>query len=121
MTRTHHQPGLLFNGAPCAGHRHTAAQISMQFLTSAESGTTPDLTPHKAQPALLRGNASIDAHKTKSLCCIAAGIIVPLSRHEKGRLPHERLRWAAPADTTLIASYRPHAQPAEGYKHGRSI
>lgn len=121
MTRTHHQPGLLFNGAPCAGHCHTAAQISMQILTSAESGTTPDLATYKVLPALLRGKASIDAQKTKSFCCKAAGITDPLSRTEKARLPHERLRWAAPADTTLIASDRPHAQPAEGYKHGRNI
>ena len=116
MTRTHQQPGLLFKPTPCTEHGHTAAKGSMQIKTSVQSGTALVVADHNAQPALLRGNPSIDAQKTKSLCCVAAGIIAPLSRTEEALVPHERLRRAAPAETTLIASYRPYAQPAKGYK-----
>lgn len=116
MTRTHQHPGLLFKPTPCTEHGHTAAKGLMQIKTSVQSGTALVVADHNAQPALLRGNPSIDAQKTKSFCCKAAGIIDPLSRTEEALVPHERLRRAAPAETTLIASYRPHAQPAKGYK-----
>ena len=116
MTRTHQHPGLLFKPTPCTEHGHTAAKGSMQIKTSVQSGTALVMADHNAEPALLRGNPSIDAQKTKSFCCKAAGNIDPLSRTEEALVPHERLRRAAPAETTLIASYRPHAQPAKGYK-----
>lgn len=116
MTRAHHYTGLLFVGAPCAGHYHTADLGPTQIVPPVESGTSIVLAAHGAEPALLRDQASVTAHQTKSLCCAAAGIINPFRRPEKAHVPHERLRWAAPAETTLIASYRPHAQPAKGYK-----
>lgn len=116
MTRAHHYTGLLFVGAPCPGHHHTTDQGPTQIVTPVESGTLIVLAAHGAEPALLRDQASVTAHETKSLCCAAAGITAPFNRPGKAHVPHERLRWAAPDDTTLIASGRPHAQPAKGYK-----
>lgn len=117
MSRTHHHPGLLFVCAPCAGHQPTTDQGSKEIVTSVESGATSPQNALNAQAALLRGQACIDTQRTKSFCCKAAGIIAPSSRSEKARVPHGRLRWAAPADTTLIASNGLHAQPVKGCKH----
>lgn len=68
-------------------------------------------------PALLRETACVDTQKTKSLCCAAAGIISISSAATDLQTPHDRLRQAAPPDTTLIASYRSPAQHVKGYTH----
>lgn len=67
--------------------------------------------------ALLRNANSVDAPKTNSLCCAAAGIIYPLSATAEARIPHEKLREAAAPDATLIAQNRPPAQLVVGYKY----
>ncbi|WP_244993537.1 hypothetical protein [Pseudomonas donghuensis] len=121
MNRAHHLPGLLLSGVHCAGAWRAAHQGSTQHLPPEERGTVPQQTDHKSVTALLCNAASIDTLKIKSLCCAAAGIISPVSSTTEGLIPHGRLRQAAPADTTLIASDRPHAQPAKGYKHPGSI
>ena len=68
-----------------------------------------------AQPALLRTAGSVNTLETNSLCCAAAGIIVPLSATAEALIPHEKLRGAALADATLNAQKRPLAQPVVGY------
>lgn len=65
--------------------------------------------------ALLCNACGVDAQKTKSLCCEAAGIIDPFSATAEALIPHEKLREAASVDATLIARERPPAQPAVGY------
>lgn len=119
--RTHHPSGLLFNYAPCTGHSHPGALASPQIRTSegSEHELVRGLTD--ATLASLRETPSIDAQKTKSLCCEAAGIIHPLSSPAEALIPHDKLREAAPADATLIAKNRPHAQPAEGYTHSSAF
>ncbi|WP_256584587.1 hypothetical protein [Pseudomonas sp. Irchel 3F5] len=121
MNRAHHLAGLLFLSMPCAGSWHSANLGSKLHVTSEESDNAILQANHVTDLALLRAAARIDAQKTKSLCCIAAGIISPATAYMKALIPHERLRRAAPAETTLIASCRPHAQPAKGYKQWRNI
>ncbi|WP_178082612.1 MULTISPECIES: hypothetical protein [Pseudomonas] len=70
----------------------------------------------QSMPALLRNNCGVDAQKTKSLCCKAAGIIDSISATAEALIPHEKLREAASVDATLIARERPPAQPVVGYK-----
>lgn len=115
--RARHQPGLLFDSAPCTGHSRPIAQASPQIQTPEGSGYAVAQAIRNAIPASLRDARSIDAQKTKSLCCEAAGIIHPLSSTAEALIPHDKLREAAPVDATLIAKNRPHAQPAEGYTH----
>ena len=115
MSRTHHHPGLLFVCAPCAGHQPTTDQGSKEIVTSVESGATSPQNALNAQAALLRGQACIDTQRTKSFCCKAAGITSPSSTTPLEQTPHDRLRRAAPADTTLIAPNCPPAQLVEGY------
>lgn len=69
-----------------------------------------------ALPALLRTANGGNTLETNSLCCAAAGIIVPPSATAEALIPHEKLRGAALADATLNAQERPLAQPAMGYK-----
>lgn len=121
MNRAHHLPGLLFLGMPCTASWHTADLGSKPHMTSEESDNAILQADHVTDLALLRGGTRINAQETKSLCCVAAGITSPANAYIKALIPHERLRRAAPADTTLIASDRPHAQPAKGYKHWRNI
>ncbi|MGY3257002.1 hypothetical protein [Pseudomonas chlororaphis] len=111
-----HRPGLLFNSVPCAGHACAIGQGSTQLSTSEESGHARAQDCDAARPALLREELCIDAQKTKSLCCAAAGIIDPISATAEARIPHEKLREAASVDATLIAQERLPAQPAVGYK-----
>ena len=66
------------------------------------------------QTALLRHASGIDTPVEKSLCCVAAGIIPPLSATAEALIPHEKLRGAATPDATLIAQNRPPAQPVVG-------
>ncbi|WIE52561.1 hypothetical protein [Pseudomonas sp. GM17] len=111
-----HRPGLLFDSAPCAGHACAIGQGSTQLSTSEESGHARAQDCDAARPALLREELCIDAQKTKSLCCAAAGIIDPISATTEARIPHEKLREAAAPNATLIAQNRPPAQPVVGYK-----
>ncbi|MGB5957680.1 hypothetical protein [Pseudomonas sp.] len=119
--RAHHPSGLLFDSAPCAGHSCPAALASPQISTSegSEHVLVQGLTD--AALASLRDTCSINAQKTKSLCCEAAGIIHPLSSPAEALIPHDKLREAAPVDGTLIAKNRPHAQPAEGYTYPSAV
>lgn len=68
-----------------------------------------------ALPALLRTANDGDTLEINSLCCVAAGIIAPLSATAEALIPHEKLRGAALADATLNAQERPLAQPVVGY------
>lgn len=58
---------------------------------------------------------SLDAQKTNSLCCLAAGITAPSSTTTEAFIPNEKLRKAATSDATLTAQNGPLAQPALGY------
>jgi hypothetical protein len=75
-----------------------------------------DLHTPPTETALLCNTNGVDAQKTKSLCCAAAGIIAPLTATADVLIPHEKLREAATPDATLIAQTRPPAQPVVGYK-----
>ncbi|WP_144180316.1 MULTISPECIES: hypothetical protein [unclassified Pseudomonas] len=115
--RAHHQRGLLFDlllGDACRTTT-TIMGIPPQGLTSEGSGHATQQELIEATPASLSEIRAVDAQKTKSLCCEAAGIIPPFSSPAGALIPHNKLREAAPADATLIAKNRPHAQPAEGY------
>ncbi|MCO7516446.1 hypothetical protein NJF44_15555 [Pseudomonas guariconensis] len=118
--RAHYQTGLLFDSPPCAGHSRPTS-VSLQISASEGSGQDVAQAIRDAIPASLRDDPSIDAQKTKSLCCEAAGIIHPLSSPAEVLIPHDKLREAAPVDATLIAKNRPHAQPAEGYTHPSAV
>ncbi|KJZ41762.1 hypothetical protein [Pseudomonas fluorescens] len=74
-----------------------------------------DLHTTQASTALLRTANRVDTTETNSLCCAAAGSIVPLSATAEALIPHEKLREAAPPNATLIAQDRPPAQPVVGY------
>ena len=117
MNQAHHHTGLLFDSPPCAGHARAIAPGQAQIQTPEQSGHTHEQVNATRTPALLREAAGVDAQRTKSLCCVAAGIIATLSAPTDLQIPHDRLRQAAPADATLIASDRPHAQLAKGYTH----
>ncbi|CAI8808675.1 DUF305 domain-containing protein [Pseudomonas donghuensis] len=115
--RAYRQPGLLCDSAPRAEHSPHFAQASPQSSIPERSGHAIAQTHTDSIPASRRETHSIDAQRTKSLCCEAAGIIQPLSIPSEALIPHDKLREAAPADATLIAEKRSHAQPAEGYTH----
>ena len=117
MNQPRHHTGLLFDSAPCAGHARTIALGQTPIHTSEQSGHARDQVNATRTPALLREALGVDAQKTKSLCCAAAGIISTLNAPADPQIPQDRLRQAAPADATLIASDRPHAQLAKGYTH----
>ncbi|WP_416757226.1 hypothetical protein ACMGGD_27965 [Pseudomonas sp. BNK-6] len=81
-----------------------------------ESGMPHAQPTAQAMTALLRNAASVDAQKTKSLCCAAAGITALASSTTEARTPHEKLRGAATPGATLNAQSGPLAQPVEGYR-----
>lgn len=81
-----------------------------------ESGTPHAQPTAQAMTALLRNAASVDAQKTKSLCCAAAGITALARNTTEVRTPHEKLRGAARPGATLNAQNGPLAQLVEGYK-----
>lgn len=114
--RAHHPSGSPFDSSPCVGLR-APTTVSVQASAPERSGHEVAQAVNDAIPASLREASSIDAQKTKSLCCEAAGIIRPLSSPAEAQIPLDKLREAAPVDATLIAKNRPHAQLAEGYKH----
>ncbi|AMS13266.1 hypothetical protein A3218_02700 [Pseudomonas chlororaphis] len=91
MNQAHH-PGLLFDSVPCARHTRAIGRGSTQLSTSEESGYARAQDCDATRPALLREQACIDAQKTKSLCCAAAGIISHLSSTTELLIPHDRLR-----------------------------
>lgn len=115
--RAHHQRGLLFDLTSSNASRHPIKGIPPQIPTPEGSGHAIGQDVTEVTPASLREVRDVDAQKTKSLCCEAAGIISPLSSPAEALIPHDKLREAAPADATLIAKNRPHAQPAVGYTH----
>lgn len=114
--RAHHQRGLFFD--------LLLGSNSGTTIMGIPQGSNPEGSGHaitqdfiEATPASLREVRVVDAQKTKSFCCEAAGIIPPISSPAEALIPHYKLREAAPADATLIAKNRPHAQPAMGYTH----
>lgn len=120
-SRANHTSGLLFDSATCKGQSRPGALASPQIWTSEGSDQVFVREPTDPTLASLRETSSIDAQKTKSLCCEAAGIIHPLSSPAEALTPHDKLRGAARTDATLIAKVRPHAQPAEGYTHPSAV
>lgn len=115
--RAHHLHGLLLDLPSNAASRFPIMGIPPQVLTPEGSGHATAQDSSEATPASLREVRVVDAQKTKSLCCEAAGIIPPISSPAEALIPHDKLREAPPADATLIAKNRPHAQPAVGYTH----
>ncbi|WP_205885983.1 hypothetical protein [Pseudomonas laurylsulfativorans] len=106
--------GCLLDG--CAElHRPPAADGPTGNQTSEESGIEIQRQTIEASTALLCNVGVVDAQETKSLCCVAAGISKPVNATAEALIPHEKLREAAHFDATLIAQYRPLAQPAVGY------
>lgn len=118
--RVYYPTGLLFDSLPCSGHG-APTTVSLQISAPEGSGHKVAEAITEAIPASLREAPCIDAQKTKSVCCEAAGIIHPLSSAAEALIPHDKLREAAPVDGTLIAKNRPHAQPAEGYTHTSAV
>lgn len=115
--RAQHLHGLLLDLPSSAASRIPIMGIPPQALTPEGSGHATAQDSSEATPASLREVRVVDAQKTKSLCCEAAGIISPISSPAEALIPHDKLREAPPADATLIAKNRPHAQPAVGYTH----
>lgn len=119
--RAHHQRGLFFDLLPGNNSGTTIMGIPPQGSTSEGSGHAITQDVAEITHASLREARDVDAQKTKSLCCEAAGIIHPISSPAEALTPHDKLREAAPADATLIAKKRPHAQPALGYTHPSAV
>ncbi|EPN6724197.1 hypothetical protein ACT2UN_000261 [Pseudomonas putida] len=115
--RAHHLHGLLLDLPSSAASRPPIMGIPPQVSTPEGSGHATAQDSIEATPASLREVRVVDAQKTKSLCCEAAGIIPLISSPAEALIPHDKLREAPPADATLIAKNRPHAQPAVGYAH----
>lgn len=86
-----------------------------------ESGMPHAQPTAQVMTALLRNAASVDAQKTKSLCCVAAGITALARSTTEVRIPHAKLRGAATLGATLNAQSGPLAQLAQGYKHPSTI
>ncbi|EJN18697.1 hypothetical protein [Pseudomonas sp. GM80] len=86
-----------------------------RFRTSEESGTQKLQHNTQSMTALLREEPSVDPIETNSLCCVAAGIIAPISATTEVLIPHEKLREAPSHEATLIAQDRPLAQLVVGY------
>jgi hypothetical protein len=107
QTHTHRNPA----------HASPAADEPTRNRTSEESGLQMDQHDTQSTTALLREETSVDALETKSLCCVAAGIIAPASSTTEALIPLEKLREAAAPNATLIAQNRPLAQLAQGYVH----
>jgi hypothetical protein len=106
-SRNHHNPAI----ASPALEEPTCHQISE------ESGMQKELQSTQSTTALFCRETSVDTLETNSHCCVAAGIIAPLSTTTEALIPHEKLREAATLNATLIAQNRPPAQPAVGYTH----
>ncbi len=81
-----------------------------------ESGMPHAQPTAQTMTALLRNAASVDAQKTKSLCCAAAGITALARSTTEVRTPHEKLRGAATPGATLNAQSGPLAQLVLGYR-----
>ncbi|WP_454246922.1 hypothetical protein [Pseudomonas sp. F-14 TE3623] len=88
-----------------------------RYRTPEESGMKTNRHTTQASTALLRHANGVDAQKTKSLCCAAAGITASISATAEALIPHEKLRQAATSNATLNAWDRPPAQPVVGYTH----
>lgn len=81
-----------------------------------ESGMPQAQHTAQTMTALLRNFTGVDAQKTKSLCCVAAGITALARNTTETRIPHEKLRGAATPGAMLNAQSGPLAQLAQGYK-----
>lgn len=104
-----------------AAHQHPAHASSASVAptrnrASEKSGLQKERHETHLQTALLCKETCVDTLETKSLCCAAAGIIVPSSSTTEALTPHKKLREAATPNATLIAQNRPPAQPAVGSK-----
>ncbi|OUM34774.1 hypothetical protein B8W72_09940 [Pseudomonas putida] len=115
--RAHHQRGLFFDLLSDDNSGTTIMGIPPQGSTSEGSGYAITQDVAEITHASLREVRVVDAQKTKSLCREAAGIIPPISSPAEALILQDKLREAPPADATLIAKNRPHAQPAVGYTH----
>ena len=82
--------------------------------TSEESAMRMNLHTQTSN-ALLCSDACVDAQKTNSLCCAAAGITACACANAGAFTPHQKLHWATTPNATLIAQDRPPAQPVAGY------
>ena len=98
-------------------HRPPSADEPTGIQTSEENGIKIQQETIEAPTVLLCNVGVVDAQKTKSLWCGAAGITKPVSATAEALTPHEKLREAMHPDATLIAQNRPPAQPAAGYTH----
>lgn len=96
-------------------HASPAPDGPTRYRTPEEGGMTMELHTTQTSTALLRNANGVEEPETNSLCCVAAGIIAPLSATAEALIPHEKLREAATPDATLIAQNRPPAQPVLGY------
>ncbi|MBD9599225.1 hypothetical protein IB252_05160 [Pseudomonas sp. PDM10] len=97
-------------------HASPAPDGPTRYRTPEESGMKMDQNTTQTSTALLCNASGVDALKTNSLCCAAAGIIAPPGATAEALIPHEKLREAATPYATLIAQNRPPAQLVEGYK-----
>jgi hypothetical protein len=95
--------------------RRLMDQLSIEHRRKAAASS--HWTVSRLSAALLQTNPDVDAQKTKSLCCEAAGITAFTCATDEVRIPHEKLRRAATTGATLIAGDCPPAQPAQGYGH----
>ncbi|MCD9570144.1 hypothetical protein [Pseudomonas protegens] len=86
-----------------------------------ESGMPHAQPTARTMTALFRNAASVDAQKTKSLCCAAAGITALAHSTTEARIPHAKLRGAATPGATLNAQSGPLAQLVQGYKPPSTI
>lgn len=104
-----HSSDLSRNATATAGPTH--------FHSPEKSGTQTCQHTAGSGAALLCNAIDVDTQKTKSLCCVAAGITALSSSTSEALIPHEKLREAALAAATLNAQVRPPAQPVVGYAH----
>jgi hypothetical protein len=95
----------------------TATAGPTPFHSPEKSGTQTCQHTAGSGAALLCNAIDVDTQKTKSLCCVAAGITALSSSTTEALIPHEKLREAVTHDATLIAQDCPPAQHAVGYTH----
>lgn len=82
--RAHHLHGLLLDLPSNAASRFPIMGIPPQVLTPEGSGHATAQDSSEATPASLREVRVVEAQKTKSLCCEAAGIIPPHQQPRRG-------------------------------------
>lgn len=80
-----------------------------------ESGMPHAQPTAQTMTALPCNVSGVDARKTKSLWCVAAGITALACTATEVRIPHEKLRGATTPEATLNAQSGPLAQLVVGY------